>query len=173
MLINTLRANPTQWSNKFKQSVGKLPTTCLSVFDHFVILAVTILTPLVLLSLLSLRIYKQYFLRYSPNAHDLAVFGIILPKTQRINAISTNFLLYWRFASQNNEKYRKLERTRAVNGNLNIYLIISWIKSKKQNSIFQKTIQGYYGELMTTYKAQVNFHQGVWNRNQSYNLSIL
>ena len=35
-------ANPTKWSNTLKQSVGRLPTmptNCLSVFDHFVSLA--------------------------------------------------------------------------------------------------------------------------------------
>ena len=35
-LINPLSANPTKWSNTLKQFVGKLPTNCLSVFDHFV-----------------------------------------------------------------------------------------------------------------------------------------
>ena len=34
--INPLSANPTKWSNTLKQLVGKLPTNCLSVFDHFV-----------------------------------------------------------------------------------------------------------------------------------------
>ena len=34
-----LSANPTKWSNTLKQFVGKLPTNCLSVFDHFVGLA--------------------------------------------------------------------------------------------------------------------------------------
>ena len=34
--LNPLRANPTKWSNTLKQFVGKLPTNCLSVFDHFV-----------------------------------------------------------------------------------------------------------------------------------------
>ena len=34
--INPLSANPTKWSNTLKQFVGKLPTNCLSVFDHFV-----------------------------------------------------------------------------------------------------------------------------------------
>ena len=33
-----LSANPTKLSNTRKQFVGKLPTNCLSVFDHFVIL---------------------------------------------------------------------------------------------------------------------------------------
>ena len=33
-----LSANPTKWSNTPKKFVGNLPTNCLSVFDHFVIL---------------------------------------------------------------------------------------------------------------------------------------
>ena len=33
-----LSANPTNWSNTLKQFVSKLPTNCLNVFDHFVIL---------------------------------------------------------------------------------------------------------------------------------------
>ena len=36
IIFNPLSANPTKWSNKLKQFVGKLPTNCLSVFDHFV-----------------------------------------------------------------------------------------------------------------------------------------
>ena len=38
-LVNPLRANPIKWSNTLKQFVGKLPTNYLSVFDHFVELA--------------------------------------------------------------------------------------------------------------------------------------
>ena len=38
-LFKFLSANPTKWSNTLKQFVGNLPTNCLSVFDHFVILA--------------------------------------------------------------------------------------------------------------------------------------
>ena len=37
--FNPLSANPTKWWNTLKQFVGKLPTNCLSVFDHFVKLA--------------------------------------------------------------------------------------------------------------------------------------
>ena len=37
--FNPLSANPTKWSNKFKRFVGNLPTNCLSVFDHFMGLA--------------------------------------------------------------------------------------------------------------------------------------
>ena len=38
-LFNPLSANFTKWSNILKQFIGKLPTNCLSVFDHFVVLA--------------------------------------------------------------------------------------------------------------------------------------
>ena len=38
-IINPLSTNPTKWSNTLKQFVGKKPTNCLSVFDHFVGLA--------------------------------------------------------------------------------------------------------------------------------------
>ena len=34
--LNPLSATFTKWSNTLKQFVGKLPTNCLSVFDHFV-----------------------------------------------------------------------------------------------------------------------------------------
>ena len=37
--LNPLSANPTKSSNTLKQFVGNLPTNCLSVFDHFQILA--------------------------------------------------------------------------------------------------------------------------------------
>ena len=38
-LVNPLSANSTKWSNTLKQFVDNFPTNCLSVFDHFVILA--------------------------------------------------------------------------------------------------------------------------------------
>ena len=37
--LNLLSANPTKCSNTLKQFIGNLPTNCLSVFDHFVGLA--------------------------------------------------------------------------------------------------------------------------------------
>ena len=43
-ILNPLSANPTKWSNTLKQFVGNFPTNCLSVFDHFVRLAVKGLT---------------------------------------------------------------------------------------------------------------------------------
>ena len=38
-ILNPLSANPEKWSNTLKQIVGKLPTISLSVFDHFMNLA--------------------------------------------------------------------------------------------------------------------------------------
>ena len=37
--FNPLSTNLTKWSHMLKQFVGKLPTNCLNVFDHFVGLA--------------------------------------------------------------------------------------------------------------------------------------
>ena len=37
--FNPLSTNITKWSNTLKQFISKLPTNCLSVFDHFMILA--------------------------------------------------------------------------------------------------------------------------------------
>ena len=39
LCLNPLSTNPKKWSNTLKQSVVKLPTNCLSVFDHFLGLA--------------------------------------------------------------------------------------------------------------------------------------
>ena len=44
IVLNPLSANPTKWPNTLKQFVGKLPTNCLSVFGHFVNLALKGLT---------------------------------------------------------------------------------------------------------------------------------
>ena len=37
--FNPLSTNPTEWSNTLKQFIGNFLTNCLSVFDHFVELA--------------------------------------------------------------------------------------------------------------------------------------
>ena len=41
-IINPLSAKFIKWSNTLKQFVGKLPTNCLIVFDHFVGLALKV-----------------------------------------------------------------------------------------------------------------------------------
>ena len=43
-LFNHLSPNPEKWSNTLKQFGGNLPTNCLSVFDHFMNLALKGLT---------------------------------------------------------------------------------------------------------------------------------
>ena len=43
-VFNPLSAKFIKWSNTLKQIVGKLPTICLSVFDHFSGLALKELT---------------------------------------------------------------------------------------------------------------------------------
>ena len=54
-MVNPLSAKFIKWSNTLKQFVGKLATNCLSVFDHFVGLA---LKGLMLLRVFTkLRIY--------------------------------------------------------------------------------------------------------------------
>ena len=58
MPFNSLSPNLTKWSNILKQSVGKLPTNCLSVFDHFVGLASKGLTRVVFFSFLFFMILK-------------------------------------------------------------------------------------------------------------------
>ena len=43
-VVNPLNANPIKWLNTFKQFVDKLLTNCLSVFGHFLNLALKGLT---------------------------------------------------------------------------------------------------------------------------------
>ena len=50
-LFDPLSSNPTSWSNILKQFFGSLPTNCLSVFDHFVGLALKGLTTETILAL--------------------------------------------------------------------------------------------------------------------------
>ena len=59
--INPLSANPKKWSNTLKQFVGNLPTNCLSVFDHFMNLALKGLIS-IYCSLYSYYIFSLYFM---------------------------------------------------------------------------------------------------------------
>ena len=45
LVLNPLSAKFIKWLNTLKQFVSKLPTNCLSVFDHFVGLALKLLNP--------------------------------------------------------------------------------------------------------------------------------
>ena len=55
--FNPFSANFTKWSNTLKQFVGNLPTNCLSVFDHFVELA---LKGLIIFTKISSKLDKVY-----------------------------------------------------------------------------------------------------------------
>ena len=66
--LNPLSVNPTKWSDTLKQFVGNLRTNCLSVFDHFVGLALKRLktslefriNSLLLLKTLSIILFAQF-----------------------------------------------------------------------------------------------------------------
>ena len=66
--LNPLSANPTKWSNTLKQSVGKLPTNCLSVFDNFVGLA--------LKGLIALEFEEPVEKLFSLNKNKVYLFSI-------------------------------------------------------------------------------------------------
>ena len=53
IVVTPLKVNPTKWSNTLKQFVRNFPRNCLSVFDHFVILALKELTQFKLLFFMS------------------------------------------------------------------------------------------------------------------------
>ena len=55
--FNPLSANFTKWSNTLKQFVGNLPTNCLSVFHHFVGLALKGLSNFLLLGIMLFCIF--------------------------------------------------------------------------------------------------------------------
>ena len=54
--VNPSNVNPRKWPNTLKQFAGKLPTNCLSVFDHFVKLALKRLISKLMISQLTKQI---------------------------------------------------------------------------------------------------------------------
>ena len=58
---NPFSANIIKWSNTLKQFVGNLPTNCLSVFDHFVRLA---LKGIIYLVSVGIRFFNVFSLKY-------------------------------------------------------------------------------------------------------------
>ena len=70
--FNPLSASFTKWSNTLKQFVGKLATNCLSVFDHFVGLALKglscslwIFFPISLFCSVSIILISLYDVKYN------------------------------------------------------------------------------------------------------------
>ena len=68
--LNPLSANPTKWSNILKQFVGELPTNCLSVFDHFVGMAL-----------------KGLMVEENPLVVTVTVLHLVLAKLIQLNVI--------------------------------------------------------------------------------------
>ena len=67
LMFNPLNANPEKWSNILKQIVGNLPTICLSVFDHFMNLALKGLNDRILCMVcLMPYVFFDYGLLHSP-----------------------------------------------------------------------------------------------------------
>ena len=60
--FNPLSVNPEKWSKTLKQIVGNLPTICLSVFDHFMNLALKGLKHIV--QMILLRLYQKIIEKY-------------------------------------------------------------------------------------------------------------
>ena len=82
--FNPLSAKLTKWSNTLKNFVGNLPTNCLSVFGHFVRLALKGLSKLFLLwrfYLFKVYFCSNSFFRYDPCGwyEMLWYFFIVVP----------------------------------------------------------------------------------------------
>ena len=60
LCLNSLSTNPTKSSNTLKQVVSNLPTDCLSVFDHFVKLALKGLNLFATSSYLLLSLFAMF-----------------------------------------------------------------------------------------------------------------
>ena len=81
--VDPLSANITKLSNTPKQFVSKLPTNCLSVFDHFVIL--------VLKRLSVLCNKKYYYIEFRQHPNFLYLF---FPKLSREEGSTTHRLCH-------------------------------------------------------------------------------
>ena len=87
MHINPLSPNPTKWSSTLKQFVGELfPKNCLSVFDHFVGLALKALTSN------SNYYYSdlvEIFEVYTSKAHTISIIITIIIISSKLSIIDT------------------------------------------------------------------------------------
>ena len=80
MYLNPLKPKFIKWSNTLKEIVGKLPTICLSVFDHFSGLA------LKGLKLVSALLYVTHFIRL---ASFLSKTSLIVPTKFNYEILNT------------------------------------------------------------------------------------
>ena len=111
--INPLSANFTKWSNTLKQFACKLPTNCLSVFDHFVGLALKGLKPFPQCSNRKKTYVKNFSSYFSISRNDIKAyffqilqnsmtwllnpdfFSLGLGMTWSTNIIPENCVIFW------------------------------------------------------------------------------
>ena len=82
-----LSANPTKWSNTLKQFVGNLATNCLSMFDHFMKLALKELIEII--SIYVNTCILIFTCTYMKSERNLRLFWLI-----KISAITNDKLLF-------------------------------------------------------------------------------
>ena len=83
--FNPLTANPTKLSNTLKQFVGNLATNCLSVFDHFVILALKRLSlpferkNMLIVRIKNIRIHKNkgFLFKYTKSLKKKSIYELL------------------------------------------------------------------------------------------------
>ena len=95
-IFNPFSANIAKWSNKLKQFVGSLTTNCLSVFDHFVGLALKGLTVSLVIWLTD---YEESFINILYSGSMDWVKGI-QPKNVKNHVFDSyflrNFPIFWK-----------------------------------------------------------------------------
>ena len=87
VFFNPLSTNFTNWSNTLKQFVGNLPTTCLSVLDHFVKLALkrislpaTLILVLIKIVLAQVHMFQYFCCKFS----NKSAYNNVLPWKYRL-----------------------------------------------------------------------------------------
>ena len=85
---SVVSSNPTKWSNTLKQFFGKRPTNCLSVFDHFVKLA---LRELMLREILDINYYNTVAKNHQVNAAVFTIFLLLGKLWQTFSVVGIPF----------------------------------------------------------------------------------
>ena len=121
-IINPLSANPTKWPNIVKQFFRKLPTNCLSVFGHFVKLALKGLR----------RIWRQ-----GKSYYCLTFAELRTPQDSQLKQMFPNFfrIQHWLSNNINNSIFITLKITMATTQDYYSLTQIVWCLKLKQKLI--------------------------------------
>ena len=123
-ILKPLNTNPKKWSNTLKQFVGNLPTNCLSVFDHFVKLALKGLT-------LPIDVYS------ARNVRKNFVPTIKLLSYLVRNNMETYYPCTWlSFVNQKNEKIRNWNLLMKIISTVHLLLFYFTLDTKIWKNIF-------------------------------------